>query len=166
MLKQAGWTLEKGKRVNKEGKLLALEMMIKDPRHEKIALSYKESLKKLGIDLIIRMTDTVQYENRVTESDFDMIIHTWANSLSPGIEQAYYFSAKNADIKGSSNYIGIKDPVAESLAKRVASARDHETMTASVHALDRYIMNQCFQIPLSYDNTLRFAYWVKKPCFS
>ncbi len=162
LLKQAGWTLQNGKRVNHKGQVLALEFMLKDPRLEKIALSFKESLKKLGIDLSVRMMDTVQYENRVVESDFDMLVHTWANSLSPGNEQIYYFSAKNADIKGSSNYIGVKDPVAEDLAKRVAAAKDEATLTASVHALDRYIMNQYFQIPLSYENTLRWAYWVDR----
>ena len=88
-----------------------------------------------------------------------MIIHTWANSLSPGAEQAYYFGVKIADIKGSSNYIGLKDPVAEALAKEVALATDFEDLKARVHALDRYVMHLCLQIPFQYDNTLRFAYW-------
>ncbi len=160
LLKQAGWHLQNGKRLNEKGQPLTVELMIKDPRLEKIALSFKESLKKLGVELSVRMMDTVQYENRVVESDFDMIVHTWANSLSPGNEQIYYFSAKNADIKGSSNYIGIKDPIAEDLAKGVANARNKEVFVAAVHALDRYIMHQYFQIPLSYENTLRWAYWV------
>ena len=139
---------------------MAFEIMIKDPKLEKIALAYRESLKKLGIELSVRMMDAVQYENRVIESDFDMIIHTWANSLSPGNEQLYYFSAKNADAKGSSNYIGIKDPVAEELAREVTMANDPESLAASVHAMDRYVMHNYFQIPLAYDNTSRWAYWV------
>jgi microcin C transport system substrate-binding protein len=162
LLKQAGWILKNGKRVDDKNQPLKLELMIKDPRLEKVALSFKESLKKLGIELVVRMMDTVQYENRVVESDFDMIIHTWSNSLAPGNEQAYYFSAKNADIKGSSNYVGIKDPIAEDLAKQVAIAPDRETLVAAVHALDRYIMHQYYQIPLAYENTLRWAYWVDR----
>ncbi len=160
LLKEAGWTVKDGKRVNNQGQQMAFEIMIKDPKLEKIALAYRESLKKLGVELNVRMMDAVQYENRVIESDFDMIIHTWANSLSPGNEQLYYFSAKNADAKGSSNYIGIKDPVAEELAREVTMANDPESLTASVHAMDRYIMHNYFQIPLAYDNTSRWAYWV------
>lgn len=160
LLKEAGWTVKDGKRVNAQGQTMAFEFMIKDPKLEKIALAYRESLKKLGIDLSVRMMDAVQYENRVIESDFDMIIHTWANSLSPGNEQLYYFSAKNADAKGSSNYIGIKDPVAEELAREVTMANDPESLAASVHAMDRYVMHNYFQIPLAYDNTSRWAYWV------
>ena len=162
LLKEIGWVLKDGKRVDSKNQPLNFEIMIKDPRLEKIALAFKESLRKLGIELTVRMIDTVQYENRVVESDFDMIIHTWANSLSPGNEQVYYFSAKNADIKGSSNYIGIKDPVAEGLAECVATARDKGSLEAAVHALDRYVMHMCYQIPLSYENTLRWAYWVDK----
>ncbi len=162
LLKQAGWIIKDGKRVNAQGQVMTFEFMIKDPKLEKIALAYRESVRKLGIDLVVRMMDSVQYENRVIESDFDMIVHTWANSLSPGNEQLYYFSAKNADIKGSSNYIGIKDPVAEALAREVTMATDTESLTASVHALDRYVMFNYFQIPLAYDNTSRWAYWVDK----
>ena len=160
LLKEAGWTVKDGKRVNGQGQPMAFEIMIKDPKLEKIALAYRESLKKLGIELSVRMMDAVQYENRAIESDFDMIIHTWANSLSPGNEQLYYFSAKNADAKGSSNYIGIKDPVAEELAREVTMANDPESLAASVHAMDRYVMHNYFQIPLAYDNTSRWAYWV------
>ncbi len=162
LLKQAGWLVKDGKRVNDRGQVMTLEFMIKDPKLEKIALAYRESVKKLGIDMVVRMMDAVQYENRVIESDFDMIIHTWANSLSPGNEQLYYFSAKNADAKGSSNYIGVKDPVAEELAREVTMATDLESLSGSVHALDRYVMYNYFQIPLAYDNTSRWAYWVAR----
>ncbi len=162
LLKEAGWAIKNGKRVNASGQVLTLEIMIKDPKMEKIGIAYRESLKKLGVDLVVRMIDTVQYENRVVESNFDMIIHTWANSLSPGNEQAYYFSAKNADIPGSSNYIGIKDDVAESLAQMIAATKDGESLKASVHALDRYVMYNYFQIPLAYDNVSRWAYWAER----
>ncbi len=162
LLKQAGWVVKDGKRVNAQGQVMTFEFTIKDPKLEKIALAYRESVKKLGIDMLVRMMDAVQYENRVIESDFDMIVHTWANSLSPGNEQLYYFSAKNADTKGSSNYIGVKDVVAEELARGVTMASDLESLSSSVHALDRYIMHNCFQIPLAYDNTSRWAYWVER----
>jgi microcin C transport system substrate-binding protein len=160
LLKEAGWTIENGIRVNGKGEPLSVELLIKDPRLEKVALSLRESLKKVGVNLTVRLMDAVQYENRVVESDFDMIVHTWSNSLSPGNEQLYYFSAKNADIKGSSNYIGVKDSVAEQLARQITMAKTLDDLKASVHALDRYIMHQNFQIPLSYDNKSRWAYWV------
>ena len=159
ILDAAGYKIVKGKRTTPDGTPVQLSIMVKDDRLEKIALSLKESLKAIGIDLTVRKFDANSYEARVVESDFDMIIHTWTNTLSPGAEPSYYFGVKTADIKGSSNYIGLKDPVAEALAKEVALATDFEDLKARVHALDRYVMHLCLQVPFQYDNTLRFAYW-------
>jgi microcin C transport system substrate-binding protein len=103
--------------------------------------------------------DSVQYENRVLESDFDMIIHAIANSLSPGNEQLYYFGKDYAFKTGSSNYIGCQDPNIEPLVKNIAAAPTAEAYKTSVHAFDRYVMNQYWMVPLIYDNTYRVAYW-------
>jgi microcin C transport system substrate-binding protein len=159
ILNNACYKIKHGKRYLPNGQRLVLSLMIKDEKLEKIALSLRENLKILGIPLIIRKFDANQYENKVLESDFDMIIHAWANSLSPGSEQTYFFGTKTADIKGSSNYIGLKDAVAEALATEVAKAKTWEQLKFRVHALDRYVMWLCLQIPLIYDNKTRFAYW-------
>lgn len=159
ILKKEGWTIKNGERINKEGKVLSFEIILKDPRFEKIALAFRESLKKLGIVLNIRLMDSNQYENRVLKREFDMIFHTWANGFSPGNEQAYYFSSKMANIEGSSNYMGLEDPIAESLAFNVGKVSSLEDLKPAVKALDRYIMHSCYQIPLLFDNVLRWAYW-------
>jgi len=98
-------------------------------------------------------------KRRVGESDFDMISHLWSNSLSPGNEQVYYFSQKTADQKGSSNYIGMKDPVVEALALNVVKAKTAEELVAAVHALDRVVMGRHYFVPMFYDNTIYWAYW-------
>jgi microcin C transport system substrate-binding protein len=165
LLDSAGWKIVKGVRRNSAGELLKIELMYKDAKLEKIVLAFKESLCKLGVELSVRMMDVSQYENRVLERDFDMIIHTWANSTCPGNEQMLFYSQKSADVTGGINYMGLKDPIAESLARRVAETQTQEQLVDRVHALDRYIMNMYYQIPLFYDNTTRFAYWVDKIAF-
>ncbi len=159
ILDAAGYKTRNGQCYAPDGTPVVLTLMLKDEKLEKIGLMLRQSLQKLGITLNIRKLDANSYENRVVESDFDMIIHTWSNSAAPGIEQAYYFGVKTADMKGSSNYIGLKDPVAEELAKEVVRAEDLDGLKAAVSAMDRYVMHLCLQIPLSYDNSLRFAYW-------
>ena len=139
--------------------------MYKDTKLEKITLALKESLKKLGVELVIRVMDNAQYETRVDDRDFDMIIHAAQNSLSPGVEQVFYYSQKMADTKGSSNYGGLKDPIAEQLAVSLADAKTPEELTVRAHTLDRYLMNMYYQIPMFYDNTSRFAYWVSNITF-
>lgn len=165
LLTDAGCIMKNGVRLNKEGKPFEIELLVKDPKLEKIGLEYSKSLKRLGIVMHVRMMDSVQYENRVMEFQFDVIIHAWSNSLSPGNEQVYYVSAKTAEEKGSSNYIGITDPVGERLANHIAQAKDAESHKAAVHAFDRWMMNQCYQVPIAYDNTLRFAYYQKRIAF-
>lgn len=165
LLEDAGWKIVNGVRTNDKKETLTIELMYKDPKLEKIVLSLQSSLQKLGVRLSARMMDTAQYENRVLEHDFDMIIHTWANSLCPGNEQILLFSQKMAETKGSANYIGMKDPIAETLAMNVAASTTVEALTTNVHALDRYVMNMYYQIPLFYDNKSKFAYWVDKLAF-
>lgn len=165
LLIEAGCVMKNGVRLNKEGKPFEIELIVKDPKLEKIGLEYAKSLKRLGIVLHVRMMDSVQYENRVMESQFDMIIHAWSNTLSPGNEQVYYVSPRTATEKGSSNYIGITDPVGEHLATHIAQAKDFESHKSAVHAFDRWMMHQCYQIPIAYDNTLRFAYYPGRIAF-
>lgn len=162
LLVEAGWTIVKGKRVNAKSEHLTLEFLIKDPRLEKVALAYQRSLGFLGINLKVRLVDNVQYEDRTSNRDFDMILHTWSNSLSPGAEQAYYFGMAAADAPGSSNYIGLKDELIENLAKDINHAKDYEDLIARVHNLDRFVMHMHIMIPVSFDNTSYIAYNAKK----
>jgi microcin C transport system substrate-binding protein len=162
LLDSAGWKIVDGIRRNSKGEPLKIELMYKDAKLEKIILIFKKSLSKLGVELVVRMMDVAQYENRVMDRDFDIIIHTWANGMCPGNEQIIYFGQNSADVSGSGNYIGLKDQIAEQLAIRVAETKTQEELADRVHALDRYIINMYYQIPMYYDNRTRFAYWVNK----
>jgi microcin C transport system substrate-binding protein len=173
LLNEAGWIVVSEtdpvtkqtviRRVNKDTKEpLVFEYMYKDPRLEKFLNTFRQNLQQLGITMKLRYVDAVQYEARVGESDFDMISHMWSNSLSPGNEQVYYFSQKTADQKGSSNYIGVKDPVVEALAQNVVNAKTADELTAAVHALDRVVMGRCYFVPMFYDNTIYWAYWADR----
>lgn len=161
LLQQAGWVIKAGRRVHKEtGKPLTFVFLVRDQYLEKIALMYKETLKKFfGIDIEVRKLSVVQYENMVINRQFGAIIHTWANTRSPGNEQSYYFSVEHADTNGSSNYIGVKKPMLEELAKQVSLARTEEELHDAVKAFDRVVMNEWLMIPLTYDNKQRFMYW-------
>lgn len=161
LLTKAGYLLKDGVRLTKDGKPLQISIMIKDEKLEKLGIIYQQNLKKLGIQLTIQRMDTVQYENKVIESDFDMIIHAISNGVSPGIEQVYYYSTKTADEKGSSNYVGFKDPVLEELAKNILKAKNKDEHIAFCRAMDRYLMHQYCFIPLIYDNKYRASYWIE-----
>jgi microcin C transport system substrate-binding protein len=160
LLTDAGWVIEKGIRVQKETKQpLTFTFSVKDPRIEGLALEFQRNLKPLGIQMKVAKIDTSQYEKQSVEKTFDVILHTWVNSLSPGIEQTYYFDPKMADQPGSSNYIGIKNKAIFALAQKVANAESEANLKTAVGALDRAVMGMYYMIPGVYDNVTCIAYW-------
>src|SRR5262249_25157793 len=66
---------------------LTVELLVDDPAFERVMLFFKPSLERMGIAVSIRTIDTAQYENRLRQWDFDIIIASWGESLSPGNEQ-------------------------------------------------------------------------------
>ena len=72
----------------------------------------------------MRVVDAVQYETRRIAFDFDMIQNRWDQSLSPGNEQAFYWSSAAADSNGSRNYMGVKSPAVDAMIAALLKAAD------------------------------------------
>jgi len=151
LLKEAGWIIENGKRVHSiTGKIFSFEILLDSPENEKIALSFIQSLKKLGIDAHVRVLDSAAYRGRMNEYDFDMTLYYWQNSLSPGTEQMLYWSCEAAKQHSQWNYPGICNPAIDAISKSIANAKTREELIASTHALDRVLMWGYYTIPLYY----------------
>ncbi|MEX2201101.1 MAG: extracellular solute-binding protein [Dongiaceae bacterium] len=162
LLKQAGWVVEDGVRVNAEtGKELTFEILLNNPLFERISLPFVQNLEKLGITPRLRTVDTAQYQNRVDAFDFDMIVGGIGQSLSPGNEQRDFWSSASADIPGSRNTIGIKDPVIDELIELVIAAPTRESLIARTRALDRVLLWGHYVIPHWHIQADRVVYWNK-----
>ncbi len=57
-----------------------------DSATQRFVLFYKPSLERLGMNVNVRVVDAAQYENRLRQWDYDVIIASWPQSLSPGNE--------------------------------------------------------------------------------
>ncbi len=66
------------------------------PTWERIALPFAKNLERLGIEARVRTVDTAQYQKRMEEFDFDMIVDVFGQSLSPGNEQRDFWGSKAA----------------------------------------------------------------------
>jgi microcin C transport system substrate-binding protein len=162
LLESAGWIVKDGVRVNKTtGKPLQFEILLFDPKDEKIALAYSRNLQRMGVKANIRVVDASQYEKRRMEFDYDMIINTWGNTLSPGREQSFYWSTKSADEPGSRNYAGVKDPAVDHICNVLATAEDRPTLVAAARALDRTLLWGHYVVPLFHNDKINLAYWNK-----
>jgi microcin C transport system substrate-binding protein len=163
LLTEAGYEVRDHKQVNvRTGEVLSAEILnvTSDPLgSERFILFYKPSLARLGIDVSVRNVDDIQYENRLRDFDFDIMIATWPQSLSPGNEQRDLWSSQAADTPGSRNYVGIKNPAVDALIDRVIFAKSRADLVAATRALDRVLLWNRYVVPLFTDDRLRAARW-------
>jgi microcin C transport system substrate-binding protein len=160
LLKEAGYEVRNQKLVNaKTGEPLSVELLTDEPTIERIILFYKPSLERLGITVNVRTVDDPQYENRLRNWDYDMIVATWLESLSPGNEQRDYWSSQAADTPGSRNYVGIKNPAVDALIERIIFAKDRGELIAATRALDRVLLWNYYVVPQFTLDKTRTARW-------
>jgi microcin C transport system substrate-binding protein len=105
--------------------------------------------------------DTAQYQNRIDKFDFDVMVASWAQSLSPGNEQRDFWGSQAADTEGSSNYVGIKDPVVDELIEQIISAKTQQDLVDACRALDRVLLWGHYVIPQWHQAATRVLYWDK-----
>jgi microcin C transport system substrate-binding protein len=160
LLDAAGWEIRDGKLVNKKtGEAMVVEFLLDDPTSEDVALAYKPSLEKLGIQSVIRTVDSAQYQNRIRTFDFDIVVDVFAQSLSPGNEQREYWGSKSADREGSRNTIGIKNPVIDKIIDLIIFAKNREELVAASKALDRVLLWGYYMVPDFHRVQIWIPYW-------
>jgi peptide/nickel transport system substrate-binding protein len=127
---------------------LTFEILVTTRDQERIALAYQRDLKRAGIEASVRAVDAVQFDQRRLGFDFDMIQNRWDQSLSPGNEQSFYWGSEAADLQGTRNYMGARDPAIDALIAAMLEARAHSGFVSAVRALDRTLMSGFYAIPL------------------
>ena len=164
LLRDAGWRIDKKTRklVNaKTGEPFTFEVLLISPLFERIVLPFNKNLARLGIDVSVRTVDTAQYQERVTQFDYDVIVGSWGQSLSPGNEQRNYWTTESADRPRSRNLAGIKNPAIDELVELLIAAPTRASLVARTRALDRALQWSHIVVPhwhIAYD---RIARWDK-----
>lgn len=162
LFEKAGWVLKGNRLVNaKTGEPFTIEFMEADPSFERVVSPYIQNLKRIGIDARLRIVDTAQYVSRVNDFDFDVVSQVFAQSHSPGNEQREFWGSAAADLKGSRNLMGIKNPAIDKLIDRVVFATDRDDLVAATHALDRVLLWNYYVVPQWFSDTINVAYWNK-----
>lgn len=159
LLDEAGWKIVDGVRKNAKGETLTVEFLLDNPTFERIVAPYRQSLERLGIKASIRPVDSAQYQNRVDNRDFDIIVQTFGQSLSPGNEQRDFWGCDAAKQVGSRNVIGICTPAIEKLIDEVIFAKSRDELITTTRALDRVLLAGHYVVPQWYSPYDRVAYW-------
>ena len=164
LLEEAGWRVSEGARRDPEtGAPMIIEflLILGSQSAERMVAPMIQNLAKLGIEGQIRFVDTAQYQNRVDAYDFDMVVSGFAQSLSPGNEQRDFWGSAAADIPGSRNLAGVRDPVIDALIEAVIQAPDRERLITATRALDRVLLRGHYVIPQFHIRAFRLVYWNK-----
>lgn len=160
LLNEAGWKVENGKRV-KDGKPLEFEFLDDDPAAERTILPFARNLELIGVKVNLRIVDSAQYQARAETFDFDMTTNIWGVSSSPGNEQREYWGSHAADVPGSDNLIGIKNPAIDRLIDLIVTAPTRKDLIIRCTALDRVLQWNYYLVPNFTLAAFRIAYWNK-----
>lgn len=158
LLEQAGWKPSSKGMVDSSGKPMRLEILLVNPNLERILQPYSESLANIGIRMSLRTVDRAQYKHRLDQFDFDMVLLTLPQTLSPGLEQWLYFHSSQAQVRGGRNYAGIRNPVVDAMIEKLLAAHSRDEQIAATRALDRVLLWEHYSIPNWYIGHHRLAY--------
>ena len=124
------------------------EFLVNTRDQERLALAFARDLKRAGITVRVRVVDAVQYDRRRLTYDYDMIENRWDQSLSPGNEQAFYWSSAAAEADGTRNYMGVKSAAIDAMIAALLKARERDEFISAVRALDRVLISGFYVVPL------------------
>jgi microcin C transport system substrate-binding protein len=147
LLADAGWTYRDGELKNAQGEVLSLEFLDNSGSMGRVVTPFAKNLAKLGIKVNYKVVDFAILQKRLDVFDFEIISNRIVGSEAPGTELLDRFGSAAADTEGSSNVLGLKDPVVDALLQQVVSARTRPELVARVMALDRVLRHGHYSVP-------------------
>jgi microcin C transport system substrate-binding protein len=144
---------------NAKGEPFTVEFLLGSDAFQRHVAHYISNLAKIGVRASVRIVDPAQYEQRESSFDFDIIIDSFPQSMSPGNEQRDFWGSAAADQHGTRNTIGIKDPVVDALIEKLILAKDREDLVAHTRALDRVLLWGHYLVPQWYNPYEWLATW-------
>jgi len=161
LLDASGWEVQDQRMVNKaSGKPLAFELLIYSSTTERLAIPFQESLKKLGIDMSIRLVDTTQYINRHREGDYDMVTTIFGGDYFP--DSSLRLEWHSDYIDDTYNTARVQDPAIDYLVEGIIEHQNNNAVLLHwARALDRALQWSHYSIPQWHVGYYRVAYWDK-----
>lgn len=159
ILEVAGYRMIDGKLIDQaNGEQLTIEFLIDTPSFQMITAPFVKNLEKLGIAAKLRFVEENQYQTRVNNFDYDIIVAVFGQSLIPGNELFAYWHSSQKDIKGSQNLSGLNDKTVDELVEKIAATKDKQKLIKLCSEFDRYMLENYYTIPQWYNSSYRILY--------
>lgn len=160
LLAEAGWKRSGDFVVNDKGARLPAEFLVEDETFVQVYSPWVANMKAIGIDASIRLVDSAQYQLRQSTFDFDLISAAFSFSATPTRDDLeIFFHSRSASVSGSRNLPGIANSAIDALIDAVGAAKDRDSLTVAMRALDRALRARRDWIPSWYLANHRSAYW-------
>jgi peptide/nickel transport system substrate-binding protein len=140
LLAEAGWKDVDGDGVlEKDGIEFRFELSFTAAVREwqQVAELYQQDLKKAGIDMVIRTLEWAVFSQNVQEWKFDACAMSWA--LIPYPDEYVLFHSSQADVQGSQNYEGYKNPEVDRLIELNRAEFDVQKRIEYAHQIHRLL---------------------------
>ncbi len=158
LLQDAGWSYRDGALRNASGEALAIEFLDNSGSMGRVVTPFAKNLEKLGIQVQYKVIDFALLQKRMDVFDFDIISNRSVGSEAPGSELLERFGSKSANVEGSGNVLGLKDPAVDALLDKVVSATTRPELVASLRALDRVLRHGHYVVPHWYGAVHRVSW--------
>ncbi len=155
-LDQMGWVWdpEKDARV-KNGKALKIEILTDNPS----IFHFSQILKQAGIKAKCTKLSPLEMQNRLKNGQFDAVQGWFDGRKAPAWEMARNLMSSEADIKGASNRMGLKNPAVDEMLNVMMTSEDKDEVSIYAKAFDRVMCGHWYVLPLSWPKEDRAVYW-------
>jgi microcin C transport system substrate-binding protein len=158
LLAAAGWTYRDGALRNARGEPFTIEFLDNSGSMGRVVTPYAKNLEKLGIQVQYKVIDFAILQKRLDVFDFEVISNRTVGSEAPGTELLERYGSKSADVEGSGNVIGLKDPAVDAILEQVVTAQTRPQLVARLRALDRVLRHGHYAVPHWYSSVHRVAW--------
>src|SRR5690606_3312773 len=136
-----------------------IEFLLHQAEQQRDLMPYLRHLKRLGIQASIRMVETAQYYERLRNYQFDMIVDTMPQSLTPRQEQKQIWGSQAATQPGNYNYAGFLIPAIDAGFMEMTQDQNGAQLVNSTRSLVHLLRPGYYRI-LDYDTAeYCYAYW-------
>jgi len=161
LLAEAGWKDRDAQgRLTKGGSPLEVEMLYNDKQLETFLTVYQDDLRKVGINLNLRLvTQETMFKLVITDRQFQIVDMAWGAGIFPDPEQEWHSSL--ADVSNTNNITGFKDPKIDQITEKYNKSFDQQERVALIKELDGIMTNQYHYALAWYPPAQRIVYWNK-----
>ena len=161
LLSAGGWGMGADGIRSRNGTPFRFQLLLEDPEWMRIAEPYQANLRRIGVDMEIKVVQRAEYEEKLTRFGYDMTGIDFEQGRVPGLDQRSMWGSQAARTPGSRNYAGIENPAIDALIESLVRARNREEWLNALQAMDRILIHQFYVVPHWYIAYDRLVYWNK-----